>query len=155
MLLEYGRKLVVAALVSSGLALGTTAAHAATAQEMSSLVFWGANGDHADLVLEYGPSGVGQLKVTKFLVADANGAGVSQQLNSCGTPIKSGDTVTAHALNPGQYCFLRASRTPASVFGLSAVSDGTANAQNITKAVRVSLEIRDANENVLTHVEVQ
>ncbi len=48
---------MVAALVSSGLALGTTAAHAATAQEMSSLVFWGANGDHADLVLEYGPSG--------------------------------------------------------------------------------------------------
>src|SRR5690349_21714667 len=102
MSLKHGRKFMVTALVGCGLALGATAAQAATAQEMSSLAFWGANGDHADLVLEYGPAGVGQLKVTKILVADANGAGVSQQLNSCGTPIKSGDTVVAHALNPGQ-----------------------------------------------------
>ena len=84
---------MVATLVGAGLVLGATGARAATAQAMSSPVFWGANGNHADLVLEYGLGGVGPLRVSKFLVADLNGGGVTQQLNSCGTPIKSGDTV--------------------------------------------------------------
>jgi hypothetical protein len=107
-------------------------------------------------VLQYAPNGTGKLTISTFLVAAVGGAGVQQQLNSCGTPIKHGDTIVAHALNPGDFCFLRAlhAGVTGSVYGRVVLSDTNKNLQNISTAVRVSLETRDGNDNVLTHVEV-
>ena len=153
---KYGRASIIASAVGLALVFSAPVARAASTQLMSSPVFWSANGDHADLVLQYAPNGTGTLTISTFLVAAVGGAGVQEQLNFCGTPVKQGDTIVAHAISPGQFCFLRALHAGVtnSVYGRVVVSDTTGKLQNINMAVRVSLETRDANDNVLTHVEV-
>ena len=85
------------------MALGATAAHAATVVEMSAPVYWSANGNHADLVLQYGPKGVGALFVrnrTPFLPQTVGG---SQERNRrAGTENVAGAVGLATALRLAQ-----------------------------------------------------
>ncbi len=148
------RGLMMAALAAAAV-LCTQVADAAQVQQTSSATFWGQAGDHADLVLHYDGAAQVTLSVLVPLVIDAGGNGVSQQLMSCGTPVKTGDTVTSYSLSPGQYRFLRAYRSPNEIVGKFIVRDNTPNASNIVSFARSSLEVRDVSENVLTHVEVR
>ncbi len=75
-------------------------------------------------------------------------------IQSCGSPVKSGDTVVAYQLLPGQICWFRGMRSGASTVGRATVQDGTANGANIATFVRASYETRDVNDNVLQHVEL-
>jgi len=131
---------------------GATAAQADTVTQLSSSVF-SASQNHYDLVLFYSPKASVPLTVNNILVGGVTGDGVSQTLNSCGTPVKQGDTVVAHTINPGGFCFLRAFPTGNAVFGQVVLSDSTPDTTNINNNVRTSLEVRDASDNTLIHAE--
>ncbi len=132
---------------------GATAAQAGTVTQLSSSVYSNSQ-NHYDLVIFYSPKASVPLTVNTILVGDVTGNGVGQNLNNCGTPVKQGDTVVAHTINPGGYCFLRAFPTGNGVFGEAVLSDSTADATNINNNVRTSLEVRDASDNTLIHAEV-
>jgi hypothetical protein len=133
---------------------GTGAAQAAKVIQESSMIY-SAPADHLDLVLHYSSEAKIPLTINGLFVEDVTGAGVSQQQeNSCGTPIKSGDTVVGYVMQPGGYCFVRAFPNGDGLAGKAELNDSTANANNINKFVRTSIEARDVNNNTLVHVEV-
>lgn len=152
MFASFSRNLAAAALVA---AVSTHAASAGQSQMTSSSVWWSPTGDHADLVIRY--SSLAKIPLTiRAYVLDAGGFDVSEALQTCGTGIKSGDSITSYQLAPGQYCWIRAYRGAQQdeMVGKALLSDVTNGTANARQFVRGSLEIRDASDNVLTHVEV-
>jgi hypothetical protein len=57
-------------------------------------------------------------------------------------------------MSPGSWCWIRAYRTADAVEGLVTVADTSKTALNINQHVRGSLEISDANGDVLTHAQL-
>jgi hypothetical protein len=132
----------------------STAAQAATVVQESSEIY-SASATHYDLVLHYSSEATLPLTIHGLFVIDVTGAGVSQQpMNSCGAPIKSGDTIVGYTMQPGGYCFVRAFPTGNGLAGKAELADATANANNINKFVRTGIEARNANDDTLVHVEV-
>jgi hypothetical protein len=153
MFTKSARAAAVAAIAAAALSMAA-AAQAAPVYQISSPVFWSSTGAYADLVLRYDPRASATLTVNQFYAVDLFGQNVSTQLESCGAPVKTGDSVTAHALSPGQICWVRVYRTNDAIVGRAAltVSGGAATTNQF---VRASVETRDANNNVLTHVELR
>jgi hypothetical protein len=155
MFAHISHRLALAAAAAIGLAAAQPAV-AGSPQKTWAALWWCPAGHHADLVLRYDPHATVPLVVNTIYVLDAGGYNLAQSLESCGTAIKSGDSVTSYQLQPGQYCFVRAFRGSQQdeIVGKVIVSDATKGNANIQQFVHPSLEIRDGSDNVLTHVEV-
>ena len=93
----------------------------------------------------------------QFYILDVAGAGTTQLIDQCSnaTPYKQGDTVVGYTVNPGGWCWYRVPPTGDFIAAHAMLMDSTANNTNINEFVRGSLEVRDGNNNVLTHVEVR
>ena len=145
------RNIIAKSLIAATFGLGAAgAAQAASVVQESSPAFT-VGIDHIDIVLHYSSDATVSLTVQNLLVEDITGTGVSQIVESCPGFNKSNNT---YALSPGKYCWVRAFPTGHSLAGKAELSDGTANANNINKFVRTSLELRDAHDDTLVHVEV-
>jgi hypothetical protein len=140
-------KSFVAAAVTFSVAGAAQAA--AVVQESSSA--YQPNTSYIDIVLHYSSEATVPLTVQNLLVEDVTGAGVGQQTQSCPGFNKAVNTYT---LQPGQFCWVRAFPTGDGLAGKAELSDSTANANNINKFVRTSMELRDGNNNTILHVEL-
>lgn len=149
------RRLALAAAGMSILGGAASAAGPAYVNQSSSPVYWGTTGTTAVMILRYDNSATLPLNVTNLQIGDLNGNNLTQALYNCGSIIKQGDTFVGHQLTPGEDCYLTAPNTGADVIGTATLTDGTASNANVSMYVRTSIEIRDANGTVLSHVEVR
>lgn len=147
------RSLMAKSLVAATVGFaGASAAHASPLVVQESSPAYSAAESYFDLVLHYSSEATVPLTIHNLLVEDVSGAGVSQVTQSCPGFNK---TYMTYTLAPGQYCWVRAYPTGASVAGKAELSDTTNNATNINKFVRVSLEVRDGSSNTLVHSELR
>ncbi len=145
------RRAALAAL----LAVSAGAARAASVDMQSAPAYWGQTGNTAILAVMYDSDAKQKLIINTVYIGDVYNDPLNQTLDNCGTPIKQGDNVVGYSLAPGQHCFLQSTRQyNVSLYGEVVMSDTAKNTTNIATHVRAMLEVRDANNNVLTHAEM-
>ncbi len=102
-------------------------------------------------MIYYDAGGKGPLTVYGIYFIDIGGGVLQQALASCAQANPDG----SRSLNPGQYCFVRAQRGANSFVSKVVLAHGNATAANITGNVRTSVELRDANDAPIEHVELR
>jgi hypothetical protein len=149
------RKTILTLLAAAPLLAGVSA-HAATVSLGTDPAAWGPAGQTADFQIYYDAKATGTLTITVPNVADITGNNVSEvYMNGCGTPIRAGDgAIVGYTMSPGTWCWIRAFRTADAVEGVVTVADTSKVTTNINQHVRGSVEINDANGNVLTHAQL-
>ncbi len=147
---------LAALAVTFGAAAAQAAGTPATLALQSTPVYWGTAGTHAVLVLQYDKGATIPLIVKQVLVSAVQNNTQTVTLDNCGTPAVSGGSVVGYSLQPGQHCFVELQRTNGGSFtGQAMITDGTRSSVNMRNNVRAMIEVRDASENVLTHVELR
>ncbi len=145
-------------IAAAVLALSTAAAHAAPAADTiiaSSPVGWSVPGDHAVLMLRYSGNATQPLTITSEGVFDIGLGTSNAQVVSCGTPQFSGKVIVAYQISPGGLCLLQGGRSQYEVIGRFTANDGTGTPTGVATYVRATLETRDVNDNVLTHIDLR
>lgn len=139
------------------LLVAANTAYSASVRQNTSVTYWGADGDHADLVIYNDFTAPVPVDVTKALINSFNASGIQESMIDCRlcTPLTNGNTVIGQRVQPGGFVVIRAYKTTSGIVGEATLSDNTANQSNINQYIRGSLEIRDIYDNVLTHVEMR